>query len=76
MTTVLEECTTEEQRSAVRFSCGQNDSVQGIFIKKYFLFTVGSVRRVTASVVWWSEFLATDPEVPGSIHGATRFSEK
>jgi hypothetical protein len=24
----------------------------------------------------WSEFLATDPEVPGSIPGATRFSEK
>jgi hypothetical protein len=30
----------------------------------------------TFSVVWWSEFLATDPEVPGSISGATRFSEK
>jgi hypothetical protein len=24
----------------------------------------------------WSEFLATDPEVPSSIPGATRFSEK
>jgi hypothetical protein len=24
----------------------------------------------------WSEFLATDPEVPGSISDATRFSEK
>jgi hypothetical protein len=31
---------------------------------------------MTASVVWWSEFLVTDPEVPGSIPGATRFSEK
>jgi hypothetical protein len=30
----------------------------------------------TASVVQWSEFLGTDPEVPGSIPGATRFSEK
>jgi len=29
----------------------------------------------TASVVYWSEFLATDTEVPGSIPGATRFSE-
>jgi hypothetical protein len=28
---------------------------------------------MTASVVWWSEFLATGP---GSILGATRFSEK
>jgi hypothetical protein len=30
----------------------------------------------TASAVKWSEFLAPDPEVPGSIPGATRFSEK
>jgi hypothetical protein len=30
----------------------------------------------TASVVKWSEFSATDPEVPGSILGATTFSEK
>jgi hypothetical protein len=29
-----------------------------------------------ASVVEWSEFLATDPEVPGSTLGPTRFSEK
>jgi hypothetical protein len=29
-----------------------------------------------ASVVQWSEFLATDPEVPSSIHGASRFSDK
>jgi hypothetical protein len=28
------------------------------------------------SVVWWSKFLATDPEIPGSIPGATRSSEK
>jgi hypothetical protein len=26
--------------------------------------------------IYTSEFLATDPEVPGSIPGATRFSEK
>jgi hypothetical protein len=30
----------------------------------------------TASVVWWSEFLPTVPEVLGSIPGATRFSEE
>jgi hypothetical protein len=29
----------------------------------------------TGSVVQWSEFLATDLEVPGSIPGATTFSE-
>jgi hypothetical protein len=26
-------------------------------------------------VVWCSEFLAANPEFPGSIHSATRFSE-
>jgi hypothetical protein len=26
----------------------------------------------TASVVWWSEFLATDPKVPGSLPGTTK----
>jgi hypothetical protein len=34
------------------------------------------VMLATASVVWWSEFLATDPEVPGSIPSPTRFSAK
>jgi hypothetical protein len=29
----------------------------------------------TASVVWWSEFLPTDPEVPGSIPGYQIFWE-
>jgi hypothetical protein len=32
--------------------------------------------RETASVVQWSEFRATDPEVSGSIPGASAFSEK
>jgi hypothetical protein len=31
---------------------------------------------MTASVVEWPEFLATDPEILGSIPGASRFSEK
>jgi hypothetical protein len=31
---------------------------------------------LTSSVIQWSEFLATDTEVPGSIPGATTFSEK
>jgi hypothetical protein len=35
-------CTTEEQSSITSF-CGQKNSVQRIFLKKYFLFTVGSV---------------------------------
>jgi hypothetical protein len=45
MATVLEEYATEEQRFVVRF-CGQMDSVKIIFIKKCFLFMVGSVSRV------------------------------
>jgi hypothetical protein len=58
MATVLEEYNTEEQRSVVRF-CGQNDSMQRIFIKKCFLFTVGTVyhvKRFTAGLqtfLWW-----------------------
>jgi hypothetical protein len=31
---------------------------------------------LATSMVWWSEFLATDTEILGSIPGATRFSEK
>jgi hypothetical protein len=39
---VLEECTTEEQRSVV----GKKDSMQSMFINKCFLFMVGSVCHV------------------------------
>jgi hypothetical protein len=46
MATVLEECTTEEQRSLVRFLWGKKDAMQRIFLKKYFLCTVGNVCRV------------------------------
>jgi hypothetical protein len=45
MATVLEVYTTEVQRYLVRL-CGHKDSMQRIFVKKYFLFTVGSVCRV------------------------------
>jgi hypothetical protein len=41
MATVLEDCTTEEQRLLL-----EKDSMQRIFIKKCFLFTVESVCRV------------------------------
>jgi hypothetical protein len=43
---MLEECTTEERHSVVHFSRAQKDSVQRIFIKKCFRFTVGSVCRI------------------------------
>jgi hypothetical protein len=39
-------------------------------------FLSTSIYSVTAFVVYWSEFLAKDPEIPGSISGATAFSEK
>jgi hypothetical protein len=41
MVAMLEVCTTEEQRSVVRFY-GQKDSMQRILIKKILLFTVRS----------------------------------
>jgi hypothetical protein len=46
MATVLEECTTEEQRSVMLFLCAQKGSMGRIFVNKCFLFTVGSVCRV------------------------------
>jgi hypothetical protein len=55
MATVLEEYTNEEQISAVRFSW-EKDSMQRIFIKKCFLFTVGSVCRVKWSTAGWQTF--------------------
>jgi hypothetical protein len=44
--------------------------------KKIFFFCSFILSNETASVVEWSEFLATDPEVLDSILGASRFSEK
>jgi hypothetical protein len=49
MATILEECITEEQRSVVRFFCGQNDSIQRIFTKKCVLFVVEYVCSVQYS---------------------------
>jgi hypothetical protein len=52
-----------------------------LFTKK-LVGTIGQISTledtvsVTYVVGWWPEFLATDLEVPGSIPGATRFSEK
>jgi hypothetical protein len=44
----------------------------------HFLFynIVATKETLTTSVVWWSEFLATDPEVLGSVPGPNRFYEK
>jgi hypothetical protein len=37
------------------------------------LYSAGSLLPKTVSVLQWSEFVATDPVVPGSILGATSF---
>jgi hypothetical protein len=47
-----------------------------ICVEQLLKFRFSIVLLLTASVVDWSVFLATDPEVPGLIPGATRFSEK
>jgi hypothetical protein len=66
MAIVLEESATEKQRSVVRF-CGQTDSVQRIFIKECFLFTVGSVCRVMQFSLSGRRF-ADDEEVETDVH--------
>jgi hypothetical protein len=38
------------------------------------VFKVAHLYLMTASVVWWSEFLATDPEVPGALPDFLRSS--
>jgi hypothetical protein len=44
MTTVLEKYNTEEQRFVVRFFVGKK--AQCVFVKKYFLFTLGNDYRI------------------------------
>jgi hypothetical protein len=48
MATELEKCITEEQRSIVCF-CRQKGSIESTFIKKLFLFAVGSSCHVRGS---------------------------
>jgi hypothetical protein len=45
MATVIEEYNNEEQSSIVQF-CGQKDTTRKTFVKKFYLFTVGSVCRL------------------------------
>jgi hypothetical protein len=65
MATVLEGCTTEDQRSVARI-CGQKDSTQGIFIKKCFLFIAGSVCHVKQFSLGGKSF-AYDEEVETEV---------
>jgi hypothetical protein len=56
MATVLEGHTTEEQRFVVLFFLWANDSMQRIFTKKCFLFTIESVCRVNRFTTGWQMF--------------------
>jgi hypothetical protein len=55
MTTVIEGILP---KSSVLFGvfCGKNDSMQRIFINKFFLFTVESVCRVKRFISGWQTF--------------------
>jgi hypothetical protein len=58
----------------IRFVQPNEDCSPDICVKRAKYESVALLS--TASVVKWSEFLATDPEVRGSFPGASRFSEK
>jgi hypothetical protein len=64
-------CGNAEDTSEI---AGHSNSITPFTFLGTFLFRY--VKKRTASVVQWPELLATDPEVPGSILGAARFSEK
>jgi hypothetical protein len=51
-------------------STTRSEGVLRIYVEK----NIWTQERASNST--WSEFLATDPEVPGSIPSDTRFSEK
>jgi hypothetical protein len=74
MAALLEGCTTEEQRSLVRF-CGQEESLQRIFINKCFLFTMGRVRRVKRFTTG-GKYFADDEEVETEVRKWLRQQSK
>jgi hypothetical protein len=72
---VFEEYTTEEQRPLVRFFLWEKGLMQRTFIKKYFLFTVGSVccvERFTAG----AESFADEEEVETEVRKWPRQQSK
>jgi hypothetical protein len=66
-----------------RYPCGRrvlsvisSTVIMLLYITNRVTLSMALQRNKLTSVVWWSEFLAIDPEVPRSIPGATRSSEK
>jgi hypothetical protein len=49
MATMLEDFTIKEQRSIIRFFCGQRDSMQRTVLKECFLFTAINTIETTAN---------------------------
>jgi hypothetical protein len=71
MVKVLEDCTTEEQPSAVHFQWKKKDLMQNIFIKKCFLFKYGSVCRAKVSQLGGKLF-SDDEEVQTEVRNWLR----
>jgi hypothetical protein len=68
--TVVEECCTEEQRSIVRLFYGRKDSMQRIFIRKCFLFTVGSdccIKRFTTGSINSLKYVRKSQMIPDRV---------
>jgi hypothetical protein len=52
--------------SLVAFSAGFPKQMLPYMLQVRAVIILGYIYRTTAYVVWWSGFLATDPEIPGS----------
>jgi hypothetical protein len=64
--------------SGERKSLCKDNHFPSLISKRYYpniAYLTCLVSCIPASVVQWSDFLAADPEIPGAISGATRFSE-
>jgi hypothetical protein len=63
------DCVYIRQWSELRGQCSENSHHRGTY---YFIFYIvkNHFTTLTSLVVWWSEFLTTDHEIPGSIPGS------
>jgi hypothetical protein len=84
---IVHSCRRENLKPYIRYQCSPGDCCLHLKLRsnvnrRFNLFQLRSsclwlvfVPTLAASLVEWSEFLATDIEVPGSIPGATSGSE-